>query len=603
MKKCENCNLILQDSDAFCPKCGGATVECESGSPAEGETACNCGENCSCGEENCECGEQTAENVQAGPQMQFVDDGKKKKGKKGLIAAIIAAVIVVLGVGAALVYMLVLNTPSKQFLMAQAKMFKTEWSGKTTVADVLKGKGQPVKRDFSSDISVSMNNDNQNFNDILNKLSLDYKIKSEGSEYLLNGELNYNGSPLLSCVLTADENTVGLYVPELSSEYYTTEKGLAQRVLTDEDAGEYDPIEYTKLDDIEKAYNSLVKRYGKILLGGIDDEDVKVEKNVTVKLELLEKEFKGCKVYTYTPDKERIAAALKALSEEMREDEELFNYVCSLTEFYYGSDALTMLGAYAEESTIVSETGVTEAETWKERQAALADYIAEHADEFAQQLVDSGFEIKTAVHKGKPVMQTVKYSESTVCFEIISDREELLLAWKVIDDDGRNGASFVAELTRKDGMLNGKVDVNNIDSDESSRVMSIELKDISSEKKSALGIPYGTVTVAVTDEDLLNGEEMTYTLSTRAAENGGTEHLMKMELPESLAPSLESLGLSGTLSEMTMKIYSSDKASTAKAPDADSTNLSSEEEIEEAINEMTEELANVILQFMFSEMM
>ena len=321
MKKCENCNLILQDSDAFCPKCGGATVECDSGSHAEGETACNCGENCSCGEENRECGEQTAENVQAGPQMQFVDDGKKKKGKKGLIAAIIAAVIVVLGVGAALVYMLVLNTPSKQFLMAQAKMFKTEWSGKTTVADVLKGKGQPVKRDFSSDISVSMDTDNQNFNDILNKLSLDYKIKSEGSEYLLNGELNYNGSPLLSCVLTADENTVGLYVPELSNEYYVTEKGLAEQVFTDEDVGEYDPIEYTKLDDIEKAYNSLVKRYGKILLGGIDDEDVKVEKNVTVKLELLEKEFKGCKVYTYTPDKERIAAALKALSGEMREED------------------------------------------------------------------------------------------------------------------------------------------------------------------------------------------------------------------------------------------------------------------------------------------
>ena len=111
--------------------------------------------------------------------------------------------------------------------------------------------------------------------------------------------------------------------------------------------------------------------------------------------------------------------------------------------------------------------------------------------------------------------------------------------------------------------------------------MSIELKDISSEKKSALGIPYGTVTVTVADEDLLNGEEMTYTLSTSAAENGGTEHLMTVELPESLAPSLESLGLSGTLSEMTMKIYSSD----------------------EALNEMTGELANVILQFMFSEMM
>ena len=54
---------------------------------------------------------------------------------------------------------------------------------------------------------------------------------------------------------------------------------------------------------------------------------------------------------------------------------------------------------------------------------------------------------------------------------------------------------------------------------------------------------------------------------------------------------------------MTMKIYSSDKASTAKAPDVDSTNLSSEEEIEETLNEMTGELANVILQFMFSEMM
>ena len=70
MKKCENCNLILQDGDAFCPKCGGATVECDSGSHAEGETACNCGENCSCGEENRECGEQTAENVQA---LRFLD--------------------------------------------------------------------------------------------------------------------------------------------------------------------------------------------------------------------------------------------------------------------------------------------------------------------------------------------------------------------------------------------------------------------------------------------------------------------------------------------------------------------------------------------------
>ena len=171
----------------------------------------------------------------------------------------------------------------------------------------------------------------------------------------------------------------------------------------------------------------------------------------------------------------------------MREDEELFNYVCSLTEFYYGSDALVMLGAYAEEGTSFPKPAYGGGNR-KERQAALADYIAEHADEFAQHLVDSGFEIKTAVHKGKPVMQTVKYSESTVCFEIISDREELLLACKVIDDDGQNGTSFVAELTRKDGMLNGKVDVNNIDSDESSRVMSIELKDISTEKKSALGI-------------------------------------------------------------------------------------------------------------------
>lgn len=146
-----------------------------------------------------------------------------------------------------------------------------------------------------------MDTDNQNFNDILNKLSLDWKIKSEGSEYLLNGELNYNGSPLLSCVLTADENTVGLYVPELSNEYYVIEKGIAEKVFTNGYAREYDPIEYTKLDDIEKAYNSLVKRYGKILLGGIDDDDVKVEKNVTVKLELLEKEFKGCKVIHTLP--------------------------------------------------------------------------------------------------------------------------------------------------------------------------------------------------------------------------------------------------------------------------------------------------------------
>lgn len=603
MKKCENCNLILQDSDAFCPKCGGATVECESGSPAEGETACNCGENCSCGEENCECGEQAAENMQAGPQMRFVDDGKKKKGKKGLFAAIIAAVIVVLGIGAALVYMFVLNTPSKQFLMAQAKMFKTEWSGKTTVADVLKGKGQPVKKDFSSDISISMDTDNQNFNDILNKLSLDWKIKSEGSEYLLNGEIGYNGSPLLSCVLTADENTVGLYVPELSNEYYVTEKGLAEQVFTNGYAREYDPVEYNKLDNIEKAYNSLAKRYGKILLGGIDDEDVEIEKNVTVKLELLEKEFKGCKVYTYTPDKERIAAALKALSEEMREDEELFNYVCSLTEFYYGSDALAMLGTSVEYSIIFSETDIMEAETWKERQAALADYIAEHADEFARQLVETEVRMEIVVHKGKPVMQTLRDSEATVCFEIVSDKEELLLAWKGINDSYQDGTSLAAELTRKDGVLNGKVDINNIDSGESSRVVSVELKDISSEKKSALGIPYGTVTVTITDENILKNEELTYTISTGAAEDGGTEHLMTVELPESLAPSLESLGFSGTLSEMTMKIYSSDKASTAKAPDADSTNLSSEEEIEDAFEEMGEELANVILQFLFSEMM
>ena len=46
MKKCENCNLILQDGDAFCPKCGGATVECDSGSHAERSEERRVGKEC-----------------------------------------------------------------------------------------------------------------------------------------------------------------------------------------------------------------------------------------------------------------------------------------------------------------------------------------------------------------------------------------------------------------------------------------------------------------------------------------------------------------------------------------------------------------------------
>lgn len=594
MKKCENCGLVLQDNDSFCPNCGGAAVECAA-------------ENANVQPEQ---PEQTEQSAPTG-------GGKKGKSKKGLVAAIIAAVVAVLGVGAALVYMLVLNTPSKQFLAAQGKMFKNEWSREDTIETVLKGEAEPVKKDFSSDLSVSVDTNNDDINTIFNKLSFDCKVKIEGEDYLLDGALGYDGSPLLSCVLTADKDSVGFYAPELSDKYYVGSKALFEELLSTGIEPEHAPLEYTEVDSLEKAYKNIAKRYGKILLDGIADEDVAVEKNVNVTLELLETELSGCKVYTYTPDEARIAAMLKAFGEEMREDEELFNYFCSLVKYYFGEDELKLFLDSAEsyiynveviwpvlDSTMVITDDpelyelLSDSETWQEKQATAARNIIKNADTMAKAFVARGFEIKTAVHKGSVVMQTVTVSRSTVHAEMLSSKDEYRFAIRAADGSGENAETVVKGLLKRaDGAIDGTVEIK-----EDSAVYVIELEGLSADKRSALGIPYGTMRISFDSESLLDGT-MVVELSSAAAENGGTEHVIRLELPDEIAPSLEDLGLSDALTEISIHLFSSDKASTAKAPEAAPFEVATESDIEAAQQELSDELVNIILELAFSEMM
>ena len=119
MRKCNNCDIVLQDKDLFCPNCGMSTEELpeEAGAEAAAETA----------EETVAEAAEGAEAVQTeyrNPAAQANEEKKTKKKKTGLVIGIIA---LLLAAAAAAVFFITKgakNKPMARFYNAQTKLLR-----------------------------------------------------------------------------------------------------------------------------------------------------------------------------------------------------------------------------------------------------------------------------------------------------------------------------------------------------------------------------------------------------------------------------------------------------------------------------------------------
>ena len=119
---------------------------------------------------------------------------------------------------------------------------------------------------------------------------------------------------------------------------------------------------------------------------------------------------------------------------------------------------------------------------------------------------------------------------------------------------------------------------------------SLACYDISSDKTSALGIPYGSY-----DFSLWDGyEDVSFRFDVRSAENGGTDHVLSLSIPGASTPEFD-------LEKLTITINSTDRPSTIQKPTAPQVDVTDYSEAD--FEALGAELSNAATALMFKLMM
>lgn len=587
MRKCEHCNTTLGDNAFFCPECGGATVPAEPAAQPEpveqpepavqpeqpepvelAEPAVQAEQEAYAAPEAAP--SETAEQVPAGPA-----ETPKKKKKAGKVIAIIAAAVLLLGAAAAALF--ILNSPKARFLRAQKQLFMSG-NNSTSVERFLKGQATEITQ-FSTDAVIKVDVPDYKKNENLKNVSLTLQIDRDNDDFLLGALLDYNGSSVVAATAELNEERVGLYAPKLADEHYTVSNKTIKALIA-ADRGSSLALKYDRVDNLEKAYKDIEKRYGKILKGVFDNSDFTAERD-SLTFEMLDGTVKGCTVITYKPDRERVGEMLTALRKELKGDKELSDYLLSLAAHYYGAGVVDLIAAEAGNRE-GADNGLVGAFD------ELADTLKEHKDDIQSWLRESRFRIKCVLKGGKVIAEYIIYEDTVIGIEKYGD--SFCFFEK---EDKETVYSILGDLTKKDGKYEGEITITG----DSDTIMKIDVHDCDPAKRSAFFAAYGEYDITVSYEysypsydyelDDYTWEKITktqrYKVTVGAAEGGGTEHRL----------AIIDVG-DDEFNGVTVSIVTTDKKSTVTAPDKQPTELTSVDEIGDAADKLYAEFAKIL---------
>ncbi|MBQ7061140.1 MAG: zinc ribbon domain-containing protein [Clostridia bacterium] len=631
MKKCTSCGAVMNDSDKFCTNCGSASsvpVEPEKPElPAEPEVPAEpviaeaaAAEAPAFPPEPEKPAYPTEPEIkETAQETPYVNTAavaqqpeKPKKKKTGLIVGIIAALAVI----AAVLFFIKCcggkSKPIDRFRSAQERFMAAEvMDSETSIEQFLRGKAEVPDRNISTDASLRLDIPGLDLlgtgADIISDFELAFNIDRSTDSGLFGGAIKYKGSPVLSVTVVPDGDRLGIYIPELSDEYYSLDPKLLLGMFTAVDIDGLDRLDgaeaeellaefdYETVSDLSRAYDDIKARYEAIIMKGLEENDFVDGEELTA-LRGFCTELSGAKTVVYTPNAERLGAMLKELGAAVKEDEALSNYVLSLIEHYFGKAGVRLAASLIASVTAEDDDKVFGDDDDK---ADLSRGIMPILEKLGKALEEKGEEAANLLSENHFEWTCVVRGSDTVAQYMTSDKLDL---WVETPDeynsfvrlnDKENGEATVIKANTQvtDGKLGGNVtfDVTGGDTDVHSL---FTLEGVDKSQKSAFGARYGTVRGSFDiAEEGEEPESFGFEVIVEPDENGGTRHsiVIKDINIEDMEDLPERIGLILT---------TTDQPSTVKAPEIEKTLIENEEQLSEVLGEMVNNLEAVLMRLL-----
>ena len=529
MRICPNCGKSVDDDSRFCSSCG-ASISVPQATAQETVFCPNCGERIpadsvfcpNCGVSFWSAPAQDAQMPMTGqpagqqpygqppmgqqpygqpPYGQPPYGQKPKSGSRltprviGIAAAVVA--VIALAVAAIMVIPGLFASPAKQFLSYQEDLFMNE---------LLSGLESGVNRygsgSFSTDLTITASVDDSTIDYYLADSSINLGIDLKKDSLVANGELVLMGSPVLSGTVTYDGGKFGFLLPQVDDTYYVMDLRQIVKNLTGEDI-DFDAL--TKPEISGKQLRSLTQAYLDIVYAAVNDDNVTMEKDKTVRLSGLGGSFTGT-VYTFTPTAEDIEDLLLRLADRLEKDNDLRDLLLQLMGVEAAAQLADGYGRYGHSIEDELDDALRKA----------VEKLRDEAAQIGRQVESSGFTWTLAV-EGKNVRQirvSAQNGRSAFVYEAKGTQADKRTELIYSVSSGEKQDLVERSYSKKGNEYNGRITVNVSYRDS----VTVDYK-FDRSKTSVFGIPYGEYRVSVP------GENTTISLKVADGAKGGVDHI------------------------------------------------------------------------------
>lgn len=510
MKNCPNCGQEVQDEEKFCEHCGEKLEGAETVSAEAGAT----GAETSAAAESSELGANADHAVSAAtattateaapvePQASYSyaqtleEAPAGKKGMKLLIPVVAVIILLCAGFfafGKKLLSGGVALSTEQKFLHYQEKYLQDKMDAMVALGFINEDLKQSSDMTLTGEIEGS-DEMNKYLKD--SQIQLKYDMDAEKNSFIVNLSAKIMGTDLLEGFADYRDGKIGFAIPVADEHYYRGDLKTIMKNLTEQDIVAPD---LKKSAENRKRLAEISKKYGELLVGSMNKDNLTVEKKEFT-LENLKEKYTG-EVYVFKPTEEDLKNFYEKLADTVEKDSDLE----SLLEDVYAT------------STWDSALGMGDAKTPKDQLSELAKEIRDNAADTAKEMADNEFQWQIAVVDGDLRQVLLSTKDDSFSLEIAKKGKEVTEQINVVSSSSEN-MYLKNSYSVKDKMLEGSISGGNGVLD----VKALEYK-IDTTKHSAL-MPYGTYIV---EDPTGMGAKLTLTVSD--GEKGSSDHEIVVE--------------------------------------------------------------------------
>lgn len=560
MKFCPNCGEALEDEARFCPECGASAAAAEAAI-------------------------EEAPIKEAVPAAEAEAPAEPRKKKSGVGKAIGIAVLVILALliaAAAVLYFTGLwqkLVPASRLKLGLAEKALVDRG----LDDAFDKQNEPIRSALTelkakAEVTCEIDADGGMFSEItyikalIDELKLDLDLDCDKDDRNIKLGLTYKGNPMLDGTVLINSEQLGLYIPQLDSNYYTISAEKLKELMLDEEGAD---IDLAKLDlspfDEAKTRKEVMDLL-KILAKLSTKENTDITKGFEVSL-FDSKTLTKTDKYVITPTEEQLKAVIDELADYLgREDSYLGG---RLNGFY--SVLKSLSGSGSAMVYIDGEPTETEVEELPE---TLSEFIKSKSGEIAKQFAEQKVFFEIYMQGDEVVSHRVISQKSQVAIDHVTEGKVRHVFTSVVEDGDRT-----------------TTDVNIDETDLSKTVIDYKANAYGSvteahgvfdqTKHSAIGTMPGAISFKSEGEELVN--------ITVAEKGDGMEHIIVITLPEYADSEINAIKITANVTE------GSGVSAPAGVSPVDLSDKS-EEEIGEIFENMIEEFSDVLTGTLFGGM-